>query len=179
MKMWISLFSHTGAEVEAVSERLGRTPDIVLTNNMDYAGTLDVIKADADVINYILTTCAIDAVVTLNGYMRIIPADVLNILHQNGCIVLNVHPAPITVYPELKGRDPQIKLHEGIQSGLYNKIGVVIHEVDEGVDTGAPVAVCCAQANAGETLEAMNARLHKYATFLWTKYFERTGVLDG
>ena len=46
--------------------------------------------------------------------------------------IYNGHPGLITKYPELKGKDPQIKM----MKGEYNTMGCVLHEVTAGVDEG-------------------------------------------
>jgi folate-dependent phosphoribosylglycinamide formyltransferase PurN len=44
----------------------------------------------------------------------------------------NGHPGLITKYPELKGKDPQVRAFEG----KYPVAGAVIHKVTAGVDEG-------------------------------------------
>ena len=48
----------------------------------------------------------------------------------------NGHPGLITVYPELKGKDPQMKAFEG----KYPVMGCVLHKVVAGVDEGKVIA---------------------------------------
>ena len=50
--------------------------------------------------------------------------------------IYNGHPGLITEYPELKGKDPQIRAFEGINEGKYNIAGAVLHRVTAGVDEG-------------------------------------------
>ena len=51
-------------------------------------------------------------------------------------MIYNGHPGLITDYPELKGKDPQVKAFKGIKEGRYNTAGAVLHKVVAGVDEG-------------------------------------------
>ena len=46
--------------------------------------------------------------------------------------IINGHPGLITVYPELKGKDPQVRAFEL----KHKEVGAVLHYVTEGVDEG-------------------------------------------
>ena len=50
--------------------------------------------------------------------------------------IYNGHPGLITDFPELKGKDPQIRAFEGIKEGKYKYAGAVLHKVVAGVDEG-------------------------------------------
>ena len=42
VKNWIALFSQTGSEIADISEKLGKSPDLVITNNRpDHLRTMD------------------------------------------------------------------------------------------------------------------------------------------
>lgn len=187
---WYSLFSHTGNETWA----LARSEDVSLklvaaiTNNTRYAGPLrysghSMYKADSfAAVNKLL--CSSDVVedgslITLNGYMGIVPADVLRNLKERGCKVYNIHPAPIHLYPELRGKDPQERMYEGIQNREYNYIGVVIHEVDEGVDTGKIVHWVLQLVDPSMTKEELYERLHELGTQAWESFFRERMYENG
>ena len=68
-------------------------------------------------------------IITLNGWLRIVPASKCNMYN-----IYNGHPGLITKYPELKGKDPQKRAWESIAS--YSKIGSVVHKVVAEVDAG-------------------------------------------
>ena len=175
---WYSLFSHTGAEVLNIKMATGITPAAVLTNNKDYVGT-DVIKASPRAINnFLMNEVHEDSLVTLNGYMRIIPAKVLQSLKNRKCLVLNIHPAPINLYPDLRGKDPQERLYKGIQEGKYNYIGAVIHEVDAGVDTGRILWWQIEMATPDMSKEYLYERLHQIGTELWISEFREVFGFD-
>jgi folate-dependent phosphoribosylglycinamide formyltransferase PurN len=53
-----------------------------------------------------------DAIVTLHGWLRVIPAYVCERSR-----IYNGHPGLITKYPELKGKDPQVRAF--IKEGKY------------------------------------------------------------
>ena len=66
-------------------------------------------------------------IITLHGWLRIMPPEICNRYE-----IYNGHPGLITKYPELKGKDPQMRAWEGD----YEFCGSVLHRVTEGVDEG-------------------------------------------
>lgn len=178
MVKWYSLFSHTGSETAALQKLLKGKVELktAITNNSKYAGPLPCITmASAKAINEWLMApgnVEPDSIVTLNGYMRIIPEEVINYLHSISCRLLNIHPAPIQLYPDLRGMDPQERLYEGIQSGKYQYIGAVIHNVDAGVDTGVLVNWSLELADPNMTKDELYQHLHDVGTKLWLEVFE-------
>lgn len=188
---WYGLFSHTGKELEKLAgmdHDFDLRLDTVITNNMDYSGCLGTrgirlfkLESTKDV-NWLLKQSQIvkdNSIITLNGYMSILPADVLHNLKLRGCKVYNIHPAPIQFYPELRGKDPQERLYEGIQKREYSYIGVVIHEVDEGVDTGKIVHWILELADHGMTQEELYVRLHELGTQAWESFFRERMYENG
>lgn len=188
---WYGLFSHTGKELEKLSSMdrgFDLSLDTVITNNMDYSGCLGargirLIKlASTKDVNWLLKQPQIvedNSIITLNGYMGIIPVDVLHNLKTRGCKMYNIHPAPIQLYPELRGKDPQERMYEGIQKREYSYIGVVIHEVDEGVDTGKIVHWILELADHGMAKEELYVRLHELGTQAWESFFRERMYEDG
>lgn len=187
---WYSLFSHTGYETLALSqlEDVCLSLEAVITNNPCYNGPLmysghRLYKESTSVaINKLL--CRSDVIedgslITLNGYMHILPEDVLQNLKERGCRVYNIHPAPIQLYPELRGRDPQERMYRGIQNREYSYIGVVIHEVDEGVDTGKIVHWVLQLADPGMTKDELYERLHELGTQAWESFFRERMYENG
>ena len=187
---WYGLFSHTGKELEA----LVLSPDVdlrlsgAITSNVDYDGNLPILgvrlyklASRADV-NWMLTQPHIiqdNSLITLNGYMGILPADVLQDLHSRGCKIYNIHPAPIQLYPDLRGKDPQERMYEGIQEHKYGFIGVVIHEVDAGVDTGKLVHWVLEIADPSMTKNELYQRLHVMGTQAWKSFFKERMYENG
>lgn len=188
---WCGLFSHTGKELEKLAgmdHNFDLRLDTAITNNMEYNGNLAIkgvrlykLYSTKDV-NFLLKQPEIvadNSLVTLNGYMGILPADVLHNLKLRGCKVYNIHPAPIQFYPELRGKDPQERMYEGIQKREYSYIGVVIHEVDDGVDTGKIVHWVLELADHGMTKEELYDRLHDLGTQAWESFFRERMYEDG
>lgn len=139
---WITFFSQTGAEIADISEALGRWPDVIVTNERpEHLRTIDprIEKqgyftwankpTEEDYIE--LLEKYPDAIVTLHGWLRVVPAYVCE-----RSKIFNGHPGLITDYPELKGKDPQIRAFEG----KYPVAGAVLHKVVAGVDEGKIIA---------------------------------------
>lgn len=183
MVKWYSLFSHTGQETANLAKMLYPDVELVvaITNNIGYEGSLPCIKLTSakDINEWLIEPGNVEpgSIVTLNGYMRIVPEEVINYLHSIGCRLLNIHPAPIQMYPELRGMDPQERLYEGIQSGKYHYIGVVIHDVDAGVDTGSVVNWSTELADLNMTKDELYQHLHDMGTDLWLEVFKE--VVNG
>ena len=137
-KTWIAFFSQTGAEIADIAESLGRWPDRIITNNRpDHLRTIDprieekgyftmnnkpTLEEYEDALFYFP-----EAVITLNGWLRVMPAEICDKFS-----IYNGHPGLITEYPELKGKDPQVRAFEG----KYPTAGAVLHKVVAGVDEG-------------------------------------------
>lgn len=135
---WITFFSQTGSEIADLSEEMGRWPDIIITNERpEHLRTIDprIEKqgyftwankpTEEDYIE--LLEANPNAIVTLHGWLRIVPEYVCE-----RSKIYNGHPGLITKYPELKGKDPQIRAFEG----KYKTAGAVLHKVSGGVDEG-------------------------------------------
>lgn len=190
MVNWYSLFSHTGGETEAIWKRLVRVPTAqqklnlkrALTTNLKYDGALlGTLKMSGNFIHQWLMTpdnVEPNSIITLNGYMRVLPKDVIDYLHSIGCKIYNIHPAPIQLYPELKGKDPQERLYEGLRTLKYTCYGCVIHEVDEGVDTGRIVHWVYKLFNCIPTKDELYAELHDMGTQMWFEFFEQEMYKD-
>ena len=76
------------------------------------------------------------------------------------------------MYPELRGKDPQERLYEGVQSGKYTYIGVVIHNVDAGVDTGSIVNWRIELADPSMSKDCLYEHLHEVGTEMWLEILE-------
>lgn len=133
---WIAFFSQTGAEIADLSENIGRWPDLIITNERpDHLRTIDprIVEYGYTEVPNKPTVSDLDAVlqdnaiITLHGWLRIMPEVICN-----KYLIYNGHPGLITKYPELKGKDPQVKAHK-----LGHEVaGAVIHKVTAGVDEG-------------------------------------------
>ncbi len=156
---WVALFSQTGSEIETLSNKIGRVPDTILTNNKKYEGNLDPLVSDhAAIMKYIDLNHKYD-LITLHGYLRIIPEDVCR-----GCrYIFNGHPGLINMYPELKGKDPQERIKP------YMKlIGSVVHKVTAEVDAGEIVSNIAVKNNRFDYYNI----LRETSLEAWEQFFE-------
>ena len=178
-KTWYAMFSHTGKEIEAVSRRLGRKPYMIYTNNLGYAGPLLPrvwLGPHGSILENSIGILRPNSVLTLHGYNRILPKWYVEYLKEHNIKCYNLHPAPIQLYKELKGKDPQERLFKGIQDGHYTYIGNVIHEVVSDVDSGEIFAWDLAQVDSNapicKSVESLSESLHNAATLLWTEFLK-------
>ena len=141
-KIWIAFFSQTGAEIADIAESLGRWPDRIITNERpEHLRTIDPriekkgyftmnnkpsLEEYEDALVYFP-----EALITLHGWLRIMPPEICEKFK-----IYNGHPGLITEYPELKGKDPQIRAFEG----KYPVMGTVLHRVVAGVDEGKVIS---------------------------------------
>ena len=139
-KPWIAFFSQTGSEIANIAESIGRWPDLIITNKdpnkcEDVDERIDRLyhlSAKPSVEEYENVLDAFEnPIITLHGYLRILPKEICQ-----KYIIYNGHPGLITEYPELKGKDPQIRAFEGIKEGKYDVAGAVLHKVIPEVDEG-------------------------------------------
>lgn len=184
-KTWYAMFSHTGKEIEAVSKRLGRKPDVIYTNNLGYNGPL-LSRAwfgqHGGILENSIGMLQPNSVLTLHGYNRILPKWYVEYLKEYNIKCYNLHPAPIQLYKDLKGKDPQERLFKGIQDGQYKYIGNVIHEVVPEVDSGEILAwdlmgVDCSTPIC-KSVESLSKSLHDAATYLWVEFLKEA-LSDG
>ena len=173
-KKWVALFSHTGSEIANISNAIGRTPEMIITNKLP--GTAINNKLDKSNITY--TTKAPDSttyrslfedadIITLHGWMRIIPKDICKEYE-----IYNLHPGLITKYPDLKGADPQKKVAEG-GNKRYDRIGCVIHRVIPEVDEGK-ILLESSTSNVFHNESDISCRLHEMALLLWLELLQPT-----
>lgn len=135
---WIAFFSQTGSEIANLIQRLGKYPDLIVTNkrpsklrriHADVPPAITKTLPNKPSVRDIARTLAFydNPIVTLHGWLRIMPPTICEKYE-----IYNGHPGLITEYPELKGKDPQEK---AFKLG-HKKIGSVIHKVTAGVDEG-------------------------------------------
>jgi methionyl-tRNA formyltransferase len=183
--IWKALFTQSGSEIYEVSKRLGRFPDVIITNKK---------PEDMDKINPKLMEAAFDRfvfipakptveeyreairsaqVVTLHGFLRIVPPEICGRYRM-----YNGHPGLITMFPELKGKDPQAKVWFRHADTPYRIHGHVIHEVVPEVDAGRVVsenAFECRHIYAEfEGLDDYIKKLHSIAVDNWVDFMKRS-----
>lgn len=136
---WITFCSQTGTEIMLLSQVIKRIPDSVITNqyqslSKDFLNWVNVNNVDLitlspspSLVDY-YTVLRGDELITLHGYLRIIPEEVLRYCPR----IYNGHPGLINKYPLLKGKDPQERAY---RLGL-KIIGSVVHKVTVSIDEG-------------------------------------------
>jgi folate-dependent phosphoribosylglycinamide formyltransferase PurN len=173
MRPWVTFFSQTGSEIVQISRALGRWPDMIITNRRpDSARTIDAgilkdrlyytsNKPEAYEYHHYLRQVE-NPIITLHGWLRVVPEDVCE-KHE----MYNGHPGLITRYPELKGKDPQMRAFEG----NYNTAGCVIHKVTPGVDEGEILM----EREVGVRLldlDGLFRILHKTSVNMWIEFLK-------
>ena len=171
---WIAFFSQTGSEIADIADSIKRWPDVIITNDRpEHLRTVDERIAKQGYFTwsnkptedeYIeLLEAYPDALVTLHGWLRIVPEYVCE-----RSKIYNGHPGLITKYPELKGKDPQARAFEL----KHETIGCVLHEVVAGVDEGKVIAE--ERVNAfGLDLEDTFRILRDRSLYLWVNFLKK------
>ena len=140
---WVALFSQTGSEIAKLAKHLRRWPDYIITNADSDNINDDVIfnithmidNHDAQTLDILHELCDQDTLITLHGWLRIVPKPICN-----KYAIFNGHPGLITRYGELKGKDPQDKILKKLDH--YKYYGSVVHKVTPEIDGGEVVAYC-------------------------------------
>lgn len=178
---WVAFFSQSGSEIIELSKKLGKVPDVVVTNNRpsevrtfnpELINTVDLIHLvpnRPDLIDYIRVlkesnAAPAETLITLHGWLRIIPKDII----AEYPYIFNGHPGLISKYPELKGKDPQKKAWDL----NLNTSGCVIHQVTEGVDEGA-ILRSKEIPIRNLSMDQLFAKLHETSIELWVSFLTR------
>lgn len=181
---WGVLISQTGSEVVAISEKLGILPSLVVTNNitkisprnMEIFGEnnveIYVIPRKPDLLNYLRSRINLKELITLHGYLRILPADLFPYLKGK---IYNGHPALITEYPELKGFNKQEDIAGNQEK--YPTCGSVIHECIPELDAGK-IVMSVAVANTAQTIDDAYDLLRTTSMRSWVHFFKDIWKLD-
>lgn len=174
---WIAFFSQSGTELGLLSRVLERAPDCIVTNREELIDTSILLRQLIDdgvkLVQIPAKPTSRDyknvlkeyenPIVTLHGFLRIIPADICNKYD-----IYNLHPGLITEYPELKGKDPQRRAFEG----NYNVVGCVLHKVSPEVDGGEIIDSYPLNIEGYEhTLESLIGELRNMGVVMWRRFF--------
>lgn len=89
--------------------------------------------------------------VVMAGYMRLLGAEVL---HAYPDRVVNIHPALLPSFAGASG------IHDAFDYGV-KVTGVTVHIANEEFDAGPIVAQECVRIEEGDTIEALEAKLHE------------------
>lgn len=175
---WIAFFSQTGSEIVNVARIFGRRPDLIVTNNTaedehKYHPELRKLNAiimsgQHDILmNYFRNQTIYseqETLITLHGYLRIIPADICE-----KYTIYNGHPGSIKMYPELKGKDPQLRAWHNKER--YPIIGSVVHRVIPGVDDGE-IIIEENTTNSASSLNEAYALLKDTSLKAWIRFMQ-------
>tara|TARA_R100001244_G_scaffold120077_1_gene89651 strand:+ start:124 stop:660 length:537 start_codon:yes stop_codon:yes gene_type:complete len=172
-KNWIALFSQTGSEIVNLSLHFGRAPDTIISNaptdkmsqliKIDYQINNEEAKS-LDILND-LDFNIDETLITLNGWLRIVPPDKCNKYN-----IYNGHPGLITKYPELKGKDPQQRTWDNISN--YPYMGSVIHKVVEEVDNGEVLVEKFIRTENIKNLNAVYTTLRNTSYDAWVEFLK-------
>jgi len=175
---WIAFFSQTGSEIVDISKSLKRWPDVIVTN--ERPARLRTINTEILEQDLLVTTTNKptekelleiieyydNPIITLHGWLRIMPPNICNEYK-----IYNGHPGLITDFPELKGKDPQVRAFEGIKQGKYNYAGAVLHKVVAGVDEGK-VLMQERFNTFGVELDDLFRILRDRSLYMWCKFLK-------
>jgi len=177
-KPWIAFFSQTGTEIVDLVESLGRLPDRIITNErpeelrqinkqiLSWGNIEEILYYTPNkptVEDYERLISKFDnPVITLHGWLRVIPPELCEKYN-----IFNGHPGLITEYPELKGKDPQVRTFEGIKKDIYPTAGCVIHKVTAGVDEGKVLSFERFATWDIATLDELFDTLRDRSLYLW------------
>jgi folate-dependent phosphoribosylglycinamide formyltransferase PurN len=178
-KPWVAFFSQTGSEIANIAESIGRWPDLIITNKRpEHLRTIDeritkygyiTTKNKPTVNDLELLLANIDnPIITLHGWLRIMPKELCEKYS-----IYNGHPGLITWYPELKGKDPQVRAYEGIQEGKYVSAGVVLHKVIPEVDEGKILAEEYFGVDKSMSLDDLFRILKDRSLYTWINFLRK------
>lgn len=109
----------------------------------------------------------------LAGYMRLLSADFLKAIslrHGNARQVVNIHPSLLPQYPGTHALERAF-------ADQVTELGVTLHCVDEGMDTGPILAQEKVQLKPHETFSDLKARIHAIEHKMYTQLLEQ--IIDG
>ena len=184
-KKWVAFFSQTGTEILDISRKINYFPDIVVTNNKfkninsslfefykesDTKTLISVDEIDSETYKHILKTATDkNTLITLNGWLKIVPPDICD-----QYTIYNGHPGLISLYKELKGKDPVERLWENYDN--YEYAGCVIHKVTSKVDDGEIISKKQFSLVDGygkelyRDFENLNAQMRRNSLKLWIDF---------
>ena len=172
---WIAFFSQTGGEIADIAESLQRWPDLIITNQrpsklrtidgriLDNVEDRLVVLPNKPSVDDYEVVLEDNALVTLHGWLRIMPKVICEKF-----AIYNGHPGLITKYPELKGKDPQVRAFEG----KYPLAGAVLHKVVPEVDEGKIIAEEYFN-NSQLELDELFRILRDRSLYMWTNFLKK------
>lgn len=184
VKEWYAFFSQTGNELAKVIQMTGKEPTKIITNLTveqvkekvnpwlyeNYKHRLMYVPNRPTVHDYInaIGYSTENKMLTMHGWLRILPS---TICHRYKAF--NGHPGLITKYPELRGKDPQIKAY----MGNYVTGGCVVHEITPEVDEG-PIYFSKEVLLDDLSLDETFLKLYETSLDLWIEFFKEVKWLE-
>jgi folate-dependent phosphoribosylglycinamide formyltransferase PurN len=171
---WVTLFSQTGSEIYNISQILNKEPDIIITNkSIDKIDTINqnlidnffkkiVFIPKKPTVEEYRFVIPENSFVTLHGYLRILPPEICKQFE-----IYNLHPAPLKLYPDLKGFTPQERVYREKRDFSGNTIHKCIAEVDAGEILAENTLFV-----RGFNLDQIFTETHKKATELWCSFLQ-------
>ena len=173
MKPWVTLFSQTGTDIYNLTEKLGKSPDVIVTNKQDLTSinplTFNKFKdiivqtSSKPTVEEYMQIIPENALVTLHGWLRIVPEEVCNSRE-----IYNLHPANLLLHPHLKGKDPQKRA----AAELLQWSGNTIHRCTAELDAGEIKEYSTVLIEGLLEFEVID-KLHKDATNLWFNFLNK------
>jgi phosphoribosylglycinamide formyltransferase-1 len=175
---WTVFISQTGSEIMNISKESKIYPKVIYSNNKEKVSkeVEDFFNASGVSIkqilfkptkeDYLQEEILDSKLITLHGYLRIIPAEFLEKYEGK---ILNGHPALINKYPELKGFNMQEKAFT--EKKKYPFIGSVIHKVTPKVDDGQ-IYVTSVIDNDTTSIDDAYDKLKATSFDTWIKFFK-------
>ena len=170
-----AFFSQTGSEIAAIAKQTGEWPDKIITNKRpNKKRSISPLLARKKIIylsnkptveEYLEVLGDEQCLITLHGWLRIIPAEVVEKFPE----IYNGHPGLISEYEQLKGFNPQEKAY---RMGL-SVSGCVIHRVTAGVDEG-PILKEGRVEIRNLNLEEVYSTLHEKSIEMWVDFQNST-----
>jgi phosphoribosylglycinamide formyltransferase-1 len=179
--------SGKGSNAQALIEKsfeLLNVEVVGLISDQSKAGALHVAE-QYHIPSFIIDAKDVDAILKLlkrlspdwsflAGYMRIVPSQVLNFFKAHNMVfqghiipyrVFNVHPSLLPKYPGLRALETAFN-----QGNL--ELGVTIHFVDEGLDTGPIFVQESFVRNPGESFDEIKMKCHQLEHKLYCQALE-------
>lgn len=170
--IWITFFSQTGSEIVDLTSWLNRKPNLIVFNGSEIPEKIKKLNVPIKQLSkkptieeYKSVLPDEDFVATFHGWLRIVPPEICK--HYKGKL-FNGHPGLITIYPELKGKDPQIRAFQG----MYPVVGSIVHELTEELDGGAVLVQESVSVMYPTSLDSIYSLLRETSLKSWLKFFQ-------
>jgi len=164
---YVVLASGSGSNFQAIADYPGlanhRLLALISDNPFAYALTrAERLGISSVVINYAAGRRAAEArlgdllasfeptLVVLAGFMKVLPAHIVDRFPDR---IVNIHPSLLPDHPGLHAIEASF-------SDQASRMGITIHVVDHGVDTGRIIARVEADRTGAESIEQMEERIH-------------------